>query len=73
MENCNINCVNIGCPHPSFLQQHETFLLTLIASVSACFGIVFSYLLKSRCSKINACCISCERTPLTISEFASVA
>ena len=72
MENCNIKCLNIGCPVPSFIQQHEAFLLTLIASTSACLGLVFSYLLKSRCIKINACCIKCERTPLPVDEFQSV-
>lgn len=67
-DNCPIECVNIGCPQPSFLQQHETFLLTLIASLSGCIGIMFSYFLKSRCKKIEFCCLKCDRDVLQITQ-----
>jgi len=68
---CSIECINIGCPVPSFLQQHETFLLTVISLTGTGFGVLLAYCLKSKCEKISVCCglFTCKRavidTPVT--------
>ncbi len=58
---CPVECLNFDAD--DFLTKHSTFMLTLVGSISAALGVVFSYCLKSRCSKINIGCISCDRTP----------
>ena len=58
---CPVECLNYDAD--DFLTKHSTFMLTLVGSVSAALGVVFSYCLKSRCSKINMGCISCDRVP----------
>ena len=59
---CPIECVKSGCNDPpDFLEKHNSFLLTLVASLSACVGIVLTYFLKSRCKNIRTPCISCDR------------
>ena len=70
---CDLRCINSGCPQPSFLQEHETFLLTIIASISGCLGLSFTYFLKSRCSKIKLCwgILSCNRIPVPVADVAS--
>ena len=57
---CPLNCLSF-CQE-SFIQKHETFILTVIASGSTVLGMVFAYLLKSRCSNISVCGIGCDRT-----------
>ena len=66
MENCPIHCVDIGCPVESFLQKHESFILTIVASTSAGIGLLLTYFLKSRCKKITLCCIQCDRDPIEL-------
>jgi hypothetical protein len=58
---CPIGCLNYDAD--DWLTKHSTFTLTLIGSLSACLGVVMSYFLKSRCSKISIGCISCDRVP----------
>ena len=58
---CPVDCLSF-CEE-SFIQKHETFILTLVASGSTLLGMIFSYLLKSRCSKISLCGLSCDRVP----------
>ena len=59
---CPIECVKSGCNDPpDFLEKHNGFLLTLVASLSACVGVVLTYFLKSRCKNIRTPCISCDR------------
>ena len=64
-ELCNIECVNIGCPQPTFLQLHETFVLSIVGIGGSALGIMLSYFLKSRCKKIKVCfgLFSCDRVP----------
>jgi hypothetical protein len=67
MEACPIHCVKVGCPSdPDFLEKHNAFLLTIIASASAAVGVMFTYFLKSRCKKIKLCCgfLTCDRSPV---------
>jgi hypothetical protein len=60
---CPVECLNYDAD--DFLTKHSTFMLTLVGSLSACLGVVMSYFLKSRCSRINIGCISCDRVPPT--------
>ena len=62
---CPISCIE-AC-EDSWLQKHESFVLTIVASVSTLFGMLFAYLTKSRCTHIRMCGISCRRTPINVS------
>ena len=60
---CPLECVKSGCPSdPDFLEKHSTFVITAGGMVSACIASIFAYFLKSRCSKINTPCLSCDRS-----------
>ena len=61
MVDCPIQCVSIACKEPSWLETHESFLLTILASISALFGGLFAFFLKSRCKKIDCLCFKCDR------------
>lgn len=64
---CPIECIRGACPDaPDFLETNSTFLLTALASLSACCGVVLSYFLKSRCRIIKTPCLSCERDVLDL-------
>tara|TARA_R110002020_G_scaffold73940_4_gene189586 strand:+ start:4286 stop:4555 length:270 start_codon:yes stop_codon:yes gene_type:complete len=59
---CPIECVKSGCDDPpDFLTKHNQFIITLSGIISALFGSILAYFLKSRCKKINCFCISCDR------------
>jgi hypothetical protein len=64
-ELCPLECVNIACKDASFMEKHETFILTVIGIVGSGFGVLFAYFLKSRCKKIKVCfaLLSCDRVP----------
>ena len=64
--NCPIQCIKAGCDQPDFLTKHESFVLTITATLSAALGVVFSYFLKSRCTKIRFCGFACDRTPVDL-------
>lgn len=64
--NCPIECINKACPEPDFLEKHNGFLITLIGSIGACLGVVFTYFLKSRCRTIKTCCFECKRDVIEI-------
>ena len=64
--NCPIQCIKSGCDEADWLQKHESFVLTITATMSAALGVVFSYFLKSRCTKIRFCGFSCDRTPVSL-------
>ena len=62
MVECPIECVRGACPDgPDFLEKNGAFLLTVIASASACLALTFTYFLKSRCKNIQTPCVSCQR------------
>ena len=64
--NCPIECVSVSCPEPDFLEKHNGFLITLVGSLSAVLGVIFSYCIKSRCKNIKFCCLSCDRDVINI-------
>jgi hypothetical protein len=62
---CPIECIDrsLICESPpDWLEKHSTFVLTLVASLSACVGVV----LKSRCKKIKCCGLECDRSPIEL-------
>ena len=63
MIECPIECVRAACPDPDFLEKHETFVLTMTATISATVTALLSYFLKSRCTKIKCFGLSCLRQP----------
>ena len=67
---CPIECIDrsLICESPpDWLEKHSTFVLTFVASISACMGVVLTYFLKSRCKKIKCCGFECDRTPIDLS------
>jgi len=68
---CPIECVRAACPTPDWLEKHETFTLTMVATVSAAITALLSYFLKSRCTKIKCFGMSCNRQPLNLDEIAN--
>ena len=58
---CPIQCVKSGCSEPDWLEKHNSFVLSLFATISAALGILLTYFLKSRCKSIKTPCISCDR------------
>ena len=63
MVSCPIECVK---DRPDFIERNGAWLLSVIASVSACVGYCLSYFLKSRCKKIDCCGMKCDRAPLEL-------
>ena len=63
MSTCPIECVNIVC-NPSWLEKHESFVLTIVGLAGTGIGVLLSYCLNSRCKNIKAGCISCDRDVL---------
>jgi hypothetical protein len=59
--NCPLECIKQICPEPDWLEKHNGFLITLLGSISAVLGLIFSYCIKSRCTNIKTPCISCDR------------
>ena len=51
---------------PDFLQRNGTWLLSVIAALSASVGAVLTYLLRSRCRHIKLGCLECDRTPVSL-------
>ena len=71
MIECPIECVRAACPDPDWLEKHETFTLTMTATLSAAITALLSYFLKSRCTKIKCFGLSCTRQPLDIDKYVS--
>lgn len=42
----------------------DTFILSLIGIIGGGCTAILAYMLKSRCTKVNCLCMSCERVPL---------
>ena len=73
-----MNTLNVDCPiacmnqdlicesPPDFLTKHGTFFLTLIGAVGGGIGVLLTYCLKSRCTKIKFCGLGCTRTPVPL-------
>ena len=63
MVSCPIECVK---DQPDFIERNGAWLLSVIASISACLGYCLSYFLKSRCKTIDCCGMKCDRTPIEL-------
>ena len=63
--NCPMDCIRTGC-NDNNEETRNAFLITLIGSLSAILGLVFSYFIKSRCTNIRTPCISCDREVIQI-------
>jgi len=61
MTSCPIECIE-----KTWLEKHESFVITLVGLVSGVLGLVFTYFLKSRCTKIHCCGVGCTRNPITL-------
>lgn len=61
---CPIECVRAACPDPTWLEKHESFILTITASASALVGVLLAYCIKSRCTKIKCCGVELDRDPV---------
>ena len=60
------------CEPTTFIQTNEAFLLTIVATLSAMFGLLLNTCIKSRCTAIKFCCINCERQPIPVEELNNV-
>jgi hypothetical protein len=49
-----------------FVQRNGTWLLSVMGVMATCTAGLFSFLLKSRCSKIKCCGLECDRQPIDI-------
>jgi hypothetical protein len=58
---CPIECMKDS---KSFIKDNETFLLTVVATVSGIIGLLLQSCLKSRCSEIKCFGLFCKREPL---------
>ena len=68
MEECPLNCINVACRDPDWLEQHKSFLLTLVGFIGTGFGMLLNYFLRSRCTNISCWGLSCVRKPVDLSK-----
>jgi hypothetical protein len=61
---CAIECVRAACPDPDWLEKHEGFVITIVGLLGGACGIMLTYFLKSRCTKIKCCGFGCDREPV---------
>jgi Ni2+-binding GTPase involved in maturation of urease and hydrogenase len=54
------------------LWVNGSFLITIFGMIGAGGTYILLFVLKSRCTNIKCCCISCDRTPLNIDELQTV-
>ena len=66
MTTCPIECVRSACPEDDWLQKHSGFVITMVGVLGGGLGVLLSYFLKSRCTKIKCCGLSCDREPITL-------
>ena len=66
MTTCSIECVRAACPEPDWLEKHSTFVITVIGLITGVLGVVLTYFLKSRCTKISCWGVSCDRDPVQL-------
>jgi len=48
-----------------FIEVNGTWLLSFVAMLSACISGTLVYFLRSRCTRIQCGCVTCERQPLS--------
>jgi hypothetical protein len=49
-----------------FVSRNSGFLLTLAGVFTACCGGFLGFILKSRCTKIECCCVKFERDVINL-------
>jgi len=47
-----------------FVERNDSLVLSLAAGLGSCLAGLAMCILRSRCTRINACCIRCERDVL---------
>jgi len=47
------------------LYESESFVLSAMALVGGGLSALLLFMIKSRCTNIRCCCISCDRQPLS--------
>ena len=60
------------CDVTEFVSMNSTFILTFSALISSCVGGVLLCVLKSRCTRIQMGCLSCERNVINEKELPNV-
>ena len=60
------------CDLTEFVSENSSFIITFSALVSSCIGGVLLCVLKSRCTRIQMGCLSCERSVISESELANI-
>jgi len=56
---CPIECIKAF--QETWLEKHESFMVTLIGTVGAILGMCLQCLLRSRCTRIQSICVTCDR------------
>ena len=51
-----------------FVSRNSGFLLTMAGVFTACFGGFLAFVLKSRCTEIECCCIKFKRDVLDLTK-----
>jgi len=63
---CN-PCNPCNCPvGPDFIERNGTWLLGVLGIFATCVGGMFTYFLKSRCTRIRLCGSECTRQPIAL-------
>jgi hypothetical protein len=57
---------------PDFIERNGTWVLSMMGAVLTCIGIIFTYFLKSRCTRVKCCGFECERQPIPTSALAGI-
>ena len=55
-----------------FVQRNSAFLLTAFGLLGGAIAMCLSCVLKSRCSRIKACCVECDRDVVSEAELRNV-
>ena len=66
---CPLECIY---RETDWLEKHQFFVLTLIGLLGGGCGVLLTYFLRSRCTKIMCCGMGCDREPLTVDEIERV-
>ena len=61
------------CSFESFVTNNGAFILTFTGLISAGLSACFVFILKSRCSKIEVCCLKCDRDVISEDALPQVA
>lgn len=52
------------CSFSNFIELNSGFLITFTGMLIGCVSGTLVYFLKSRCTRVNICCMNCERQPI---------